>query len=130
MHDECEEGVVLRRELPGKRWDEVPAEFVDSNSGSLPLLEPRALVAFLPAWLLRSLETVGDGSVLSEFTMYFLCPGNEDEGWDDERITALVSLFDAAQRGLVVEFLRSIAENDALHSWHPHAEHGLKWWGV
>jgi len=63
-HDECDEGIALRQELCGKRWDEVPPEFVDFNSGSLPLLESDALVAFLPAWLLRSMETVGDESVL------------------------------------------------------------------
>ena len=49
-HDECDEGIDLRRELPGKRWDEVPVEFVEYNSCSLPLMESKALVAFLPAW--------------------------------------------------------------------------------
>ena len=63
-HDECDGGIALRRYLPGKHWDEVSAEFVDYNSGSLPLLEPGALTAFLPAWLLRSMETLGDESVL------------------------------------------------------------------
>src|SRR4051812_35742773 len=96
-HDECEDGIALRQELPGKRWDEVPAAFIDFNSGSLPLLEPNAMVAFLPAWLLRSMETVGDNSVLAEFTMYFLCPGNVDEGWDEKRIADRASLFNAAQ---------------------------------
>jgi hypothetical protein len=66
-HEECDEGIALLKELPGKRWDEIPAAFVDFNSGSLPLLEPSALVAFLPAWLLRSMETVGDESVPSAF---------------------------------------------------------------
>src|SRR5579863_4861613 len=77
-HDECDEGIALREELAGKGWDQVPAAFIDFNSGSLPLLEPDALVAFLPAWLLRSRETLDAGSVLAEFTAYFLCPGNPD----------------------------------------------------
>jgi len=81
-HDECDDGIELRRELPGKRWDEVPPEFVEYNSGSLPLLTPDALTALLPAWLLRSVETLDQESVLAEFTMYFLCPGSEDAGWD------------------------------------------------
>jgi len=76
-HDECEEGIALRRELPGKRWDDVPAAFIDFNSDSLPLLVPSALVAFLPAWLLRSMETVSNESVLAQFTMYFLCPAGK-----------------------------------------------------
>jgi hypothetical protein len=114
-HDECDEGIALRQELPGKRWDEIQADFIDFNSGSLPLLEPDALRAFLPAWLLRSMETLGDQSVLAEFTMYFLCPGNEHEGRDEKRIA---------------EFLRSIVDSAALRSWHIHARHGLKWWSA
>jgi hypothetical protein len=124
-HNECDEGIALRQELPGKRWDEVPADFIDFNSGSLPLLEPDALRAFLPAWLLRSMETLGDESVLSEFAMYFLCPGNEDEGWDEKRIAEMVAIFDTTQRIVVEDFLRSIVDSAALHSY---AKHGLKWW--
>ena len=97
-HHECNEGIALRQELPGRRWDEIPAAFMDFNPGSLPLLEPDGLVAFLPAWLLRSMETFGHHSVLLELTMYFLCPGNEDEGWDEKGIAEMVSLFNVAQR--------------------------------
>lgn len=130
-HDECDEGIALRQELPGKGWDEIPPAFLDFNSGSLPLLEPRALVAFLPAWLLRSVETVSDQweSVLAEFTMYFLCPGNADEGWDEKSIAELVALFDAAQRSVIGDFLLMIAENDKLSYWHRDPNYGLKWWG-
>jgi hypothetical protein len=129
-HDECDEGIALRQELPGKRWDEIPAAFVDSNSSSLPLLTPSALVAFLPAWLLQSIETVGNDndSVLAEFTMFFLCPGNEDDGWDEKIIAKYVALFDPSQRSVIEEFLRRIADDDALSGWHPWAEYGLKWW--
>jgi len=87
-------------------------------------------VAFIPAWLLRSVETVSGqwDSVLAEFTMYFLSPGSEDEGWDEKSIADLVVLFDPAQRSIIGDFLRLIAGNDALKYWHPYAEHGLKWW--
>lgn len=102
-HDECDEGIALRQELPGNRWDEIPAAFVDFNSGSLPLLEPRGIVAFLPAWLLRSVEPVSHEvqSVLAEFTMCLLCPGSQDEGWDENRIGNLVALFDPDQRSVI-----------------------------
>jgi hypothetical protein len=129
-HDECDEGIALRQELPGKRWDEISPDFIDFNSGSLALLEPRALQAFLPAWLLRSMETLGKQSVLSEFTMYFVCPGSEDEGWDEKRIAELAAIFDPTQRDVVGDFLRSILDSAALTYWHPHAEHGLKWWSA
>ena len=31
-------------------------------------MEPETLKAFLPAWLLRSMETISDDSILSEMT--------------------------------------------------------------
>jgi hypothetical protein len=83
-----------------------------------------------PHGLLRSMETVGDESVLSEFTMYFLCPGSEDEGWDEKAAIERVALFDTAQKNLIGDFLRSILDRSALHYWHPYAEHGLRWWGA
>ena len=75
------------------------------------------------------METVGDESVLAEFTMYFLCPGKEVEG-DEKGIVGLVSQFDTAQKSMVEDFLRSIVETEALKHWHPYAEYGIKWWSA
>jgi hypothetical protein len=127
-HNECDKGIALRRELPGKRWDEVPGTFVDDNSLSLALLEERALVAFLPAWLLRSMEKFDDDNLVLEFTVYFLCPGSSGEYWDDERLAKLIEPFDIAQRTLVGDFLRAILETSDLDSYHDYAEFGLTRW--
>jgi hypothetical protein len=129
-HNECDDGIALLKELPGKRWDEIQPAFLDFNSGSLPLLEARALVAFLPAWLLRSMETVADESVLAELTMYFLCPHSEHEGRGERKIVELVSLFDAPQRSIIEDFLRSIVRKETLGAWHADAERGSKLWSV
>jgi hypothetical protein len=129
-HDECDDGISLRKELPGKRWDEIPPEFLDFHSGSLPLLEPAALQAFLPAWLQRSMETLDEPRVLSEFTMFFLSPGNEDEGWDEAGIAERAALFTPAQRVMVADFLRCILVEANLKSWHIYAEQGLRCWSV
>jgi hypothetical protein len=129
-HDECDEGIALRRELPGKRWDEVPAAFVDDNSLSLALLEDKALVAFLPAWLLRSVEKFDHDNLVLEFTVYFLCPGTRGEEWDDEELAELVKPFDIAQRTLVGDFLRAILAASDLSSYHDYAEFGLTRWRV
>ena len=118
----------MRRELPGKRWDEVPAAFVRDNSLSLALLEERALVAFLPAWLLRSVEKFDRENLVLEFTVYFLCPGTSGEYWDDESLSKLVEPFDVTQRILVGDFLRAILERNDLSSYHDYAEFGLKRW--
>jgi len=127
-HDECDEGIALRRELPGKRWDEVPGTFVDDNSLSLALLEERALVAFLPAWVLRSMEKFDRDNLVLEFTVYFLCPGSWGEDSNEERLAKLVEPFDIAQRTLVGDFLRAILERSDLDSYHDYAEFGLTRW--
>ncbi|MDP8988561.1 MAG: hypothetical protein M3N41_00580 [Acidobacteriota bacterium] len=118
----------MRRELPGKRWDEVPGAFVDDNSLSLPLFEERALIAFLPAWLLRSVEKFDDDNLVLEFTLYSLCPGTSGEHWDDKGLAKLVEPFEVVQRTLVSEFLRAILERSDLDSYHDYAEFGLKHW--
>ncbi len=128
MHDECDDGIHLRRELLGKRWDELSPEVLFDGSIALPLLEPDALVAFLPAWLLRSMQTFSPDSIVLEFTLYFLCPGSPDEGWDEKRIAKMIAAFDATQRDVVGDLLRSIVDCDAMPFWRPFAEHGLKWW--
>ena len=74
------------------------------------------------------MENLSDECVLSEYTMYFLCPGNEDAGWDEEKIAGLVGVFDTAQKDVVGDFLRSIMEREELRYWHPYVEQGLKWW--
>lgn len=127
-HDECDEGIALLRELPGKSWTEVSAQFVDDNSLSLPLLEPAALVAFLPAWLRRSIETFHRDSLVLEFALYFLVSGNEDDGWDDEEIAELADLFDSSQRAVVGDWLQQIRESHELCVFHEQAFIGLRWW--
>lgn len=129
-HDECEEGIDLRQTLPGRSWDQIPTAFLEFNSGSLPLLQPKALVAFLPAWLLRSRETLSDESVLAEFTMYFLCPSSLEGGWHENEIEELVRLFNPAQRSVVCDFLTAILDNEKLRCWHAEAQFGLTWWGA
>jgi hypothetical protein len=108
-HDECDDGIHLRRELSGKRWDELSPEVLFHGSIGLPLLEPSALIAFLPAWLLRSMETRDvDDPIVLEFTLYFLCPGDEDDGWDEKSIVETVGFFNSGQRDAVADFLRFV----------------------
>jgi hypothetical protein len=128
-HHECDDGIYLRQNLSGKRWDELSPEVLFHGSIGLPLLEPEAVIAFLPAWILRSLETSDEGDPIPlEFTLYFLCPGSEDEGWDEKGIAERVGLFNSAQRDVVAEFLRFVANWADFGYWKERAEFGLTWW--
>lgn len=128
-HDECDDGIHLRRDLSGKRWDELSPEVLFHGSIGLPLLEPSALIAFLPAWLLRSMQTSDlDDPIVLEFTLYFLCPGDEDDGWDEKRIAKRVGFFNSTQRNAVAEFLRFVVKWADDVGWQRRAEFGLSWW--
>ena len=74
------------------------------------------------------MEAFTEDSIVLELTLYCLCPGNPDEGWDDDRIVERVALFNAPQRTVVGEFLRSILNERAMRNLHRYAEHGLKFW--
>lgn len=129
-HGECADGIHLRREFSGRLWNEIPADALFHGSVALPLLEPAALVSFLPARILRSIQTWGRDSLILEFTLYFLCPGSEDEGWDNESLVQRAALFDPAQKQLVAELLRAILSDPSLEVWQPCARFGLTWWGA
>jgi hypothetical protein len=105
----------------GKRQEEIPSppasdSDVVSNATDYCRMNRR--------WFLH--ETVNYGSVLAEFTNYFLCPGNDEDGCDEKRTTSLVSLFDPAQRSVVEDFLAAILKNDALRRWHAYAKAGFE----
>ena len=85
--------------------DELSPEVLYHLSIALPPLEADALVAFLPARLVLSMESLGDDSIVLASTLYSLCPGDPDEGWRDNRIAEMVAPFNAAQRNVVGEFL-------------------------
>lgn len=54
---ECEECAAIRAALSGRTWNEVPNDFAEECSGSLPLLSPDAYNAYLPIWLRAAVES-------------------------------------------------------------------------
>jgi hypothetical protein len=94
---ECEECAAIRAALSGHAWGEVPSEFAEEFSGSLPLLSPEAYNAYLPVWLRAAVESPrGEAATMVPINL-----SNEPshEGFTPTQARALVA---------VVEF---IAEN-------------------
>jgi hypothetical protein len=71
--EEIDEDLDLRDNLKGRAWKDVPDEIIDRNAGGLPLLTPAAFAAFLPAWLMRSLDRLDDENEVRELTVYQFC---------------------------------------------------------
>lgn len=79
----CDECAELAASLRHKSWDEIDDETMDAQFGSLPLLASDAFWAFLPAWLMRSLEALdADQHKIREWTLYALALYHDNE-YDD-----------------------------------------------
>lgn len=118
---DCDECTEVDRCLEGRRWDEVSGEVVDAQFGSLPLLSPPAFQAFLPAWLLRSLDQLDARfSDVREWTLFSLgVYQSEDDRPEDQRkrMTRLVEReerFSADQITAVRAFLKIVMKHSAI----------------
>jgi hypothetical protein len=122
---DCEECTHIRNELRHKRWDEISAGFLDLTC-SATLLTPEAFNTFLPAYLLRALDNLSRHNVVTEFTVYSLCPNdaleNEQDahaGREDEesRLLPRAKLMSPAQIQAIRAFLVFVEENAADGEW-------------
>jgi hypothetical protein len=107
---DCEECTHIREELRHKRWDEISTTFLDFTS-SPTLLTPEAFNAFLPAYLLRALD---DLDRHSEFTVYCLCPDNED---GVSHLLQRARLMNPVQIQAIRAFLVFVQENAGDAEW-------------
>ena len=67
---ELDEDKDLRDALNGRRWTEVPAKLLHDLPDGYVLLTDEAFVAFLPAWLMRSLEHMDEENEVRNFIVY------------------------------------------------------------
>ncbi len=70
---------------------------VDDETCSPMLLTPRATAVFLPAWLLRALDQLPAQGIVTEFTVYSLCPYNIDDGSEERMIASPHATFSLAE---------------------------------
>ena len=113
----CEECYELRDTFGSLQWDQIPAAVVDENFGQLPLFTPKAYKYFLPAYLLRCLESLDPESMVCEFVIYSLTPepvADEMKQWVAERR----KLFDQKQQEAIVEFLELIRSSEEFKEFH------------
>ena len=122
---DCEECTDIREHLRHKRWDEISTAFLDSTCSPV-LLTPEAFKAFLPAYLLRSLDDLSLHRVVVEFTVYSLCPAKPEEnspkmlvGHEDglNRLLQRARLMSPLQIQTIRAFLAFVEENAGDAEW-------------
>lgn len=75
INHECDECLELQRAFLGKSWREISSELTRKHFSDLSLFSPQAFHAFIPAYLLHSVENLDADDSVSEFTAYALLPG-------------------------------------------------------
>ena len=120
----CYECTGVETLLRGRSWDELDNTALDAQFGSLPLLMPDALAAFLPAWLLRSLRDLdAKDQKFREWTLYELALyHDEGDGPDEllrktERLRRRAGPFTPDQRDAIASFLRFMHDRARISDW-------------
>lgn len=137
LEPELDEELALFRALSGKSWTQVPPSVIDENPGGHILLTEQAFVAFLPAWLVRSLDDVEGDNETRDRLIYSLGPSRPESGNDHMRLrlkalsidqraalrsaielfsTAEKNDFTRAQAGLALRFIDSVFAN-RIQEW-------------
>jgi hypothetical protein len=96
------EGIDIRRDFKGRRWEEVPPGVIERNHDSLPLFTTEAFCYYLPAYLVYSLETADPTSNVPFFTLLSLM------GLGPQRRAAR-RLMTPQEREAICAYLRSFA---------------------
>ena len=67
----------LYEALKGRRWTDLPQRFLDNQPDGYVLLIDEAFGAFLPAWLIRSLENIDGENEVRDFVVYTFSPKHD-----------------------------------------------------
>jgi hypothetical protein len=106
IHDDDK---LLYEALNGHKWSDIPQQFLYEMPGDFVLLIDEALVAFIGAWLMCSLENLQRENDVREYFVYTF--GRKDETQTKDFSVGLLRAFNPQQlavvRLLLVEFSQS-----------------------
>lgn len=109
---ELDEEKELYERLKGKTWTDVPQRFLDSRPDGYVLLVDKAFVAFIAAWLTRSLDDIDGENKVRDFVVYAFAPKRDlvpdTTGFIRQRLIAL----DGQQRDTLHALLMEFAETE------------------
>lgn len=106
--------------LKGKRWTEIPLQFLDQHQGDFVLLAAEAFAAFIPAWLVFALDNDFTGA---EYIVYTFAPRDPQGSSQIRQIS--IEMFQALsplQRRTLLIFLQAIAMYDPSDYVRDYAE--------
>ena len=114
INHQCEECLDLQAAFAGRSWRDIPSTLLKDNYSNLSLFSAEAFYAFIPAYLIHSVENWHGEDMVSEFTAYSLLPdklADKDEGHGNWWKLKL-SLFNDEQFALLLEYLDLVERTD------------------
>lgn len=103
--------MFLYQELKGHKWSEVSREFIQGMATEYVLLTSEALVAYIAAWLMHSLENLTGENQVRDLFIYMFTPRDEQKDF----IISLFRAFNPEQlvvlRLLLVEFSETVSSD-------------------
>jgi hypothetical protein len=115
IHDD---DMFLYEGLTGKKWTEISKQLLHDFPDGFVLLTDEALVAFLAAWLIRSLDHIDGENPVREFFVYAFSPGESSTA--DLKISLLRAL-NTEQRSAVRSLLAEFAQREPSEFIREHA---------
>ncbi|MBK9163301.1 MAG: hypothetical protein IPM21_05210 [Acidobacteria bacterium] len=114
INHKCEDCLELQNAFSCKSWKEISTELLRAHFANLPLFSPEAFHAFIPAYLVHSIENLDGDDCVSEFTAYAFLPDkvvDEDEGHRNWWVLKL-SFFSDEQFNSILGYLDLVEATD------------------
>jgi hypothetical protein len=115
--------MLLYEGLKGHKWSDIPRKFIEGMATDFVLLTSEALVAFIAAWLMRSLENfAGKNDVRSDF-INMLSPNREES---KELTIALLRAFNPEQLAVLRLFFVEFSKSEPSSFAREHAHNAVR----
>lgn len=125
----CKECDGVRDDFSGVEWWNADNSMIDENYDDLPLFTPEAFHYYLPAFLIRLLDSFDPDNEVLQFSVYGLSPTKTPV--DDPRYRARLNLFTPEQISAVASFLEQVEKDERFYNYYADVERGLrKFWHV
>ena len=102
----------LYEKLKGKAWTDLSQQLLDSQPDGYLLLVEKAFVAFVAAWLTRSLDNLDGENKVRDFVVYAFGPKRDLVPDMTEFIRQRLITLDGQQRNVLHALLTEFAETD------------------
>lgn len=121
IHDD---DMFLYEALKGHKWRDIPRQFLYDMPDGFVLLTNEALIAFMGAWLMCSVENLtGENGVREHFIYTF---GRKEDGQSKDFTIGLLRAFNPEQFAVLRLLLAEFSKRESSNFVREHAHNALK----